>query len=129
MYKRMFVIILISVQTECRSYTKYENNNPIGLVDASDGDELIIDELKNDDTGYDTARLRDNELIRIRRQNDDDEFDDDEGGYVLLPGKKNDQDFGWNVESCPEGKIRAPWGKCVTCAEYMEKLKKKGPGC
>ncbi|CAH4035292.1 unnamed protein product [Pieris brassicae] len=96
----VYLVIIHFIQIECQSI--YERQNEANL-------KKNIASLKRDP-----------------RESDDYE---DEGGFIHAPNTKTDHSFIWNVSSCPEKEVRAPWGPCITCKEYMEKLKKVGPGC
>ncbi|CAK1544034.1 unnamed protein product [Leptosia nina] len=68
------------------------------------------------------------ELLSRRRRDED---YSDEGGFVSAPGhnKPGGDDFIANIQACPAGTTRAPWAKCISCAEYQRKLRRRGEGC
>ncbi|XP_045506484.1 uncharacterized protein LOC123702740 isoform X2 [Colias croceus] len=66
----------------------------------------------------------DTEEVRFKRSDDD---YSDEGGFVPKQGNGNDDDFIANVQSCASGYARAPWGKCISCTEYVKKFRVQCP--
>ncbi|CAG4973706.1 unnamed protein product [Colias eurytheme] len=64
------------------------------------------------------------EETRFKRSDDD---YSDEGGFVPKQGHGNDDDFIANIQSCASGYARAPWGKCISCTDYVKKFRVQCP--
>ncbi|XP_038219656.1 uncharacterized protein LOC119837935 [Zerene cesonia] len=73
--------------------------------------------------GPPTVMDYDAEEERLKRSDDY----SDEGGFVPKKGNGNDDDFIANIQSCAGGYARAPWGKCIPCAEYEKKFRVRCP--
>ncbi|XP_045506483.1 uncharacterized protein LOC123702739 [Colias croceus] len=105
----VLVAIILSHNIYVNSYSVYPKKSEIADHENVRVIDTVSDEIINDDF------VSDQKLIRNRRN----DYDDD-AGFIPKNGKSEDNDFIGNVQNCAVGRTRAPWGICITCAEYQK---------